>query len=138
MTVQSLPAIFSSLNVVSFIFMMTAYFFIKKGNRKMHGSFMLAALVTSTVFLMLYLIYHFNIGEPSRYQKTGLIRYVYFTILISHTILSVIIVPLIFATVYQIIKKNYNRHKAIAKWTLPIWSYVSVTGVIVYLMLWGI
>jgi len=138
MSVQSLPAIFSSLNFISFILITAAYIFIKNGQKKIHGILMIAALISSASFLALYLIYHYNNPEPRRYQGTGLIRYIYFTILISHTFLAVVILPMIGLTVYNVIRRNFEKHKKIAVWTLPIWIYVSITGIVIYLMLYGI
>jgi len=138
MNVQSLPAVFTSFNLISFIFIMTAYIFIKMQNKKMHGVFMTLALISSSLFLAVYLTYHFNISEPRKYQGTGLLRYIYFTILITHTILAAVILPMIGTTVYHVLRKNFNKHKRIARWTLPIWIYVSVTGVIIYVMLYGL
>ena len=138
MTVQSLPAIFSSFNFLSFLLITSAYISVKFGQKKIHGILMISALISSACFLVLYLFYHFNIPEPRRYQGTGLIRYIYFTILISHTILAVIILPMIGLTVYNVIRKNFEKHKKIAVWTLPLWIYVSITGIVIYFMLYGI
>jgi len=130
-----LPTLFSGMNAISFCCLVIAIILIKSGNKTGHRIFMVLALSASIGFLALYLFYHYTVSEPVYYQKQGFIRYVYFTILISHTILAVIVVPFIIKTVMHIIKNQPEKHKATAKWTLPIWSYVSVTGVIIYLML---
>jgi uncharacterized membrane protein YozB (DUF420 family) len=98
---------------------------------------MICALLASSLFLTLYLIYHFNIPEPKKFQGIGFIRYVYYTILIPHIILAAAILPIIGVTVYNVIRKDFEKHKRIARWTLPLWMYVSVTGIIVYFMLYG-
>ena len=96
---------------------------------------MLSALTASTLFLISYLTYHFQVGSVS-FQGQGWIRWIYFTILISHTILAAVIVPLVLLTLFRALKGNFERHKRIARWTLPLWLYVSVTGVVVYWMLY--
>lgn len=96
---------------------------------------MVSAFTTSTLFLASYLIYHFNVGSV-KFQGQGAVRIVYFSILLTHTVLAVVIVPMIFVTFARALKGNFPQHRRIAKWTLPIWLYVSVTGVIVYLMLY--
>ncbi|MDH5656826.1 MAG: DUF420 domain-containing protein [Spirochaetia bacterium] len=136
MSVQSLPAVFTSLNCISFLLIISAYIAVKMQKKGLHGALMISALTTSSLFLVLYLFYHFNIPEPKRYQGTGIIRSIYFTILISHTLLAAVIVPMIGFTVYHAILKNHKKHKKIAKFTLPIWIYVSFTGIVIYLMLY--
>jgi len=96
---------------------------------------MLSALTASTLFLISYLTYHFQVGSVP-FQGQGWIRWIYFTILISHTILAAVIVPLVLLTLFRALKGNFERHKRIARWTLPLWLYVSVTGVVVYWMLY--
>ena len=98
---------------------------------------MISAFITSTLFLTSYLIYHFNkeLG-PTRFQGVGVVRPIYYLILITHTILAIVIVPMVFVTFSRALKKRFDLHRRIARWTLPIWLYVSVTGVIVYLMLY--
>ena len=117
--------------------MMIAVISIKNKNEKMHKLFISGALTFSFLFLVLYLVYHFSIGEPVKYSETGFIRTVYFTILISHTILAIVILPLIIKSIYHAVKDQREKHKKIVRITFPIWAYVSVTGVIIYLMLWG-
>ena len=135
--IEKLPLIFSSFNGLSFLFIVGGYWVIKQDQKETHKKFMSAALAASAVFLTLYLLYHFSIDEPVRFQKQGFIRTVYFTILISHTVLAVLIVPMIGLTVFRALKAQHEKHKKIAKLTLPLWAYVSITGVVIYIMLWG-
>ena len=96
---------------------------------------MVAAFATSSLFLLSYLIYHYNVGSV-KFQGQGTVRLIYFAILLTHTVLAVVIVPLIFVTFARALKENFSKHRAIARWTLPLWLYVSVTGVVVYVMLY--
>jgi uncharacterized membrane protein YozB (DUF420 family) len=119
------------------VLLVTAWVLIKRGHRTAHKRVMLTAFTVSVVFLISYLTYHAQGGFGSvRYQHTGLIRTVYFTILITHTVLAATVPVLAIITLRRGLKGAFVRHKAIARWTLPIWLYVSVTGVIVYLMLY--
>jgi uncharacterized membrane protein YozB (DUF420 family) len=137
MSISQLPALNAILNSVSAILLITGYIFIRQKNIKAHKVSMISALVTSTLFLTSYLIYHFSkeLG-PTRFQGEGIIRVVYFLILITHTILAIAIAPMIFVTFTRAFKNRFALHRKIARWTLPLWLYVSVTGVIVYLMLY--
>lgn len=137
MSISQLPALNAILNSVSAILLITGYFFIRQKNIKAHKTSMISAFITSTLFLTSYLIYHFSkeLG-PTRFQGEGIIRPVYFFILITHTALAIVIVPMVFVTFSRALKKRFDPHRKIARWTLPIWLYVSVTGVIVYLMLY--
>lgn len=137
MSISHLPALNAILNSVSAILLITGRHFIRQKNIKAHRAFMISAFVTSTLFLTSYLIYHFSkeLG-PTRFQGEGIVRPVYYFILITHTILAVAIVPMVFVTFSRALKKRFDPHRRIARWTLPIWLYVSVTGVIVYLMLY--
>ncbi len=134
---EKLPAIFAAFNGISFVCIISAYALIKGGNRLGHKKFMLTALGASAIFLALYLIYHFSIDEPVRYQGEGFIRMLYFTILITHTVLAVVILPMIIVSVKRALKGEDEKHKKIARITFPLWSYVSLTGVVIYFMLWG-
>jgi uncharacterized membrane protein YozB (DUF420 family) len=135
--VSSLPGINAALNSASAILLLAGYLFIRNKQVLAHKACMLAAFTTSTVFLFSYLIYHYHVGSvPFRGQ--GWIRAVYFSILISHTVLAALIVPLVLITLTRALKGRFDRHKRIARWTLPLWLYVSVTGVIVYWMLYGL
>ena len=123
------------LNALSAVLLVLGYVAIRSGDRKTHERYMLSALTSSTVFLISYLIYHWRVGSVP-FQGQGPIRTVYFTILITHTILAATVPFLAGITLFRALKQYFPRHKAIARWTLPIWLYVSVTGVIVYLMLY--
>jgi uncharacterized membrane protein YozB (DUF420 family) len=126
-----------TLNGLAAVLLVMAWVLIKRGHRTAHKRVMLAAFTVSVVFLISYLVYHAQGGFGSvRYQHTGLIRTVYFTILVTHTVLAATVPVLAIITLRRGLKGAFVRHKAIARWTLPIWLYVSVTGVIVYLMLY--
>jgi len=135
MTVTDLPALNASLNATSFVLLVTGWFLIKSGRREAHKWCMIAALAVSAMFLTSYVIYHLNVGSVP-FQKTGWIRTVYFAVLIPHVILAAAIVPMILVTVSRALSNRFDKHKRIAKITLPLWLYVSVTGVIVYVMLY--
>ncbi|MBL8152063.1 MAG: DUF420 domain-containing protein, partial [Blastocatellia bacterium] len=111
------------------------YILIKQGKAKAHQVCMTSALCTSSLFLISYLIYHYNVGS-TKFTGQGIVRNIYFAVLISHTVLAVVIVPLIIATFYRAWTDQLAKHMKVAKITLPLWLYVSVTGVIVYLMLY--
>jgi uncharacterized membrane protein YozB (DUF420 family) len=115
----------------------SGYLFIRSGNVAAHRTCQVSALVVSILFLASYLTYHFNHGT-TRFQGTGLARPIYFTVLTSHTILAIVIVPLVALTFYRAFRRDFIRHRRIARITLPLWLYVSITGVIVYLMLYQI
>ena len=135
MSLTDLPALNATLNAISFVFLVTGYALIKRGRRDAHRNCMVAALVTSALFLTSYVIYHFNVGSVP-FRKTGWIRTVYFAVLIPHVILAAAIVPLVLVTVSRAWSKRFDKHRRIARWTLPLWLYVSITGVMVYLMLY--
>ncbi|HEY8462309.1 MAG TPA: DUF420 domain-containing protein [Blastocatellia bacterium] len=137
MSISQLPALNAILNSVSAILLVTGYIFIRQKKIHAHKVSMISAFVTSTLFLTSYLIYHFSkeLG-PTRFQGEGIIRAVYFLILTTHTILAITITPMVFMTFSRALKKRFDPHRKIAQWTLPLWLYVSVTGVIVYLMLY--
>ncbi len=133
--ISFLPHLNALLNTTSALFLMAGYTFIRLGRIRAHRNCQLTALLSSTLFLASYLTYHYFHGT-TRFAGQGIARPIYFIILISHTILAVVIVPLIFVTLYRAVRLDFIRHKKIARWTLPLWLYVSVTGVIVYLMLY--
>jgi uncharacterized membrane protein YozB (DUF420 family) len=133
--ISDLPAVNATLNAVSAIFLTTGYVMIRRGRITLHKRCMLAALTSSTLFLTSYVIYHLNTGSRP-FPGEGVARTVYFTILISHVLLAVTIVPLALITASRGLKAQYERHVRIARWTLPLWLYVSVTGVVIYLMLY--
>ena len=129
------PAINATLNGTSAVLLVTAHRMIKRGRMATHRALMLTAVATSTVFLISYLYYHAHVGSV-RFQGGGWSRPVYFSILISHTILAAVIVPLVIVTLTWALRGQFDRHRAIARWTYPIWLYVSVTGVVIYVMLY--
>lgn len=135
MTVTDLPALNASLNALSTVLLVTGYIFIRRRERQKHKACMIAALVTSALFLTSYVIYHAQVGSVP-FKGTGWIRTVYFAVLIPHVILAAAIVPPILITVSRGLSAKYDKHRRIARWTLPLWLYVSITGVIVYLMLY--
>lgn len=135
MTVTDLPALNATLNAISTTLLLTGYVFIRRGERQKHKACMLAALVMSVLFLTSYVIYHLQVGSVP-FKGTGWIRTVYFAVLIPHVILAAGIVPLVVITVSRGLSARYDKHRKIARVTLPLWLYVSVTGVIVYLMLY--
>ena len=135
MTVADLPALNATLNAISAVLLVTGYVFIRRKNWRMHRASMIAALVMSALFLTSYVIYHAQVGSVP-FKGTGWIRMVYFAVLIPHIILAAGMVPPVLITVSRGLSARYDKHRKIARWTLPIWLYVSVTGVIVYLMLY--
>ena len=138
MTIQDLPIINACLNALATLFLSLGYFFVRKGNKTAHKKCMISALLTSAVFLTCYLIYHFNTEVVTRFVNPSWFRPIYLVILITHVILAVVILPLIFMTFSRALKARYELHKKIAKWTWPLWMYVSITGVLIYLLLYQI
>jgi uncharacterized membrane protein YozB (DUF420 family) len=134
-TLRDLPTLNAVLNATSACLLALGYVLIRRGRRQAHEKVMKAAIACSALFLVSYLIYHAQVGSV-RFQGQGPIRTVYFTILISHTILAIAIVPLVLVTFWRARQGRFDRHRAIARVTLPLWAYVSVTGVIVYWMLY--
>ncbi len=129
------PVINATLNGASAVLLYVGHGFIKRGRMAAHRALMITALVTSSLFLTSYLYYHAHVGSV-RFQGQGWSRPVYFTILISHTILAAAIVPLVIITLSRALQRRFDRHRAIARWTYPLWLYVSVTGVVIYFMLY--
>ncbi len=129
------PAMNASLNATSALLLLFGYFFIRSGKVFFHKVCMILATLVSSVFLVSYLYYHAHHGT-TRFLGQGIIRIIYFSILISHTILAVVILPLILMTLYRALRNQFDRHKKIARWTFPLWLYVSITGVVVYWMLY--
>ena len=134
-SISDLPALNATLNAVSAVFLTAGYILIRRGRRGLHKKCMLAALGASSAFLTSYLIYHANTGSRP-FPGHGPIRIVYFGILISHVLLAATILPLALTTTARGLRAQYGRHVKIARWTLPIWLYVSVTGVVIYVMLY--
>jgi uncharacterized membrane protein YozB (DUF420 family) len=135
MTIADLPALNASLNALASVFLVVGYILIRSGRRDAHKRCMLLALTTSALFLTSYVIYHANAGSVP-FRGVGAIRAVYFAVLIPHVILAITILPLALLTAARGLRGDYGRHVRIARWTLPLWLYVSVTGVVVYLMLY--
>ena len=135
MTVHDLPTLNATLNATSAVLLSIGYVFIRLGQRQNHKRCMLSALVVSALFLTSYVVYHAQVGSVP-FKGVGAIRAVYFTILISHVILAIAIVPLVNVTASRALSARYDKHRVIARWTLPLWLYVSVTGVVVYVMLY--
>ena len=138
MTVHDLPAVNATLNGLSAVFLTLGFIFIKRGNKAAHRNCMIAAFSTSVIFLACYLTYHFNVKVVTHFVEPAWFRPIYLTILLTHTILAVIIVPLILMTLWRAKKQDFAAHQKIARWTWPLWMYVSVTGVVVYLLLYQI
>lgn len=135
MDVRDLPALNATLNGTAAILLSIGWWLIVNGKREAHRKVMLAAFTVSTIFLASYLIYHYNVGSV-KFQKEGPIRTVYFTILLTHTILAVFVGIAAPMTLFRALKSRFVQHKKLARWTMPIWLYVSVTGVVVYYMLY--
>ncbi|MBE56330.1 MAG: hypothetical protein CL479_07145 [Acidobacteria bacterium] len=133
--ISDLPLLNATLNALAGILLVSAYVMIRKGNVVRHRALMLAAFSTSVLFLVSYVIYHMNIGSRA-FTGTGVIRVVYFVILVTHVVLAIAVVPMAVVTLRRGLRRDDLRHKAIARWTFPIWLYVSVTGVVVYGMLY--
>jgi uncharacterized membrane protein YozB (DUF420 family) len=125
----------ASLNAFSAILLVAGFMFIVRGKIQAHRACMLTAFTASTLFLISYVIYHIRVGNV-RFLGQGWIRPVYFTLLISHVFLAIVILPLAIITLTRALREQFDRHRRIARWTLPLWLYVSVTGVIVYVMLY--
>jgi len=135
--VHDLPLVNALLNATTTALLVTGFVSIRRGNVTAHRAFMVAALATSALFLTSYLVYHAHVGSI-RFTAAGWPRAVYFPVLVTHTILAAAVVPLALVTVWRALRGRFGKHRRIARWTLPIWLYVSVTGVAVYLMLYRI
>jgi uncharacterized membrane protein YozB (DUF420 family) len=137
MGLSDLPALNATLNATSAVLLVIGYALIRRGHIRRHRAAMISACVTSTLFLTSYVIYHANIGSKP-FTGRGPVRIVYFTILLTHVVLAITVLPLAFVTLARGLRGRFDRHVAVARLTFPIWLYVSVTGVIVYLMLYRI
>jgi len=137
-SLSDLPAVNACLNGLSAVFLTTGYVFIRRGNKIAHRNCMVSAFITSTIFLICYLTYHFTVRTVTRFEKPEWFRPVYLTILLTHTVLAVVIVPLVLMTLGRAVKQRFDLHKKIARWTWPLWMYVSVTGVVIYLLIYRI
>ena len=135
MSIHDLPAINATLNGISGVLLIVGYVLMRARRIDLHRRVMLAAFVTSSVFLVCYLTYHAQVGSV-RFTRTGFVRPLYFTILITHVTLAAAVPPLAIVTLSRALAAKYNTHRRIARWTFPIWMYVSVTGVLVYVLLY--
>lgn len=135
MTVQDLPTLNASLNTIAGILLLSGYISIKLGKKTLHRNLMISALAVSAAFLTSYLIYHYHVPSK-KFPDLGFIKTVYLLVLIPHIILAAVMVPMILKTFWHAYKQEWEKHKKIARITFPIWMYVSVTGVIVYFMLY--
>jgi len=133
--ISYLPTINATLNATAAILLLSGYVCIRNRRIEAHRICMLAAFAVSIVFLICYLVYHYNVGSV-RFQGQGWVRSVYFTILLTHTVLAATVPFLASITLFRALRRRFDQHRRIARWTFPIWSYVSVTGVVVYLMLY--
>lgn len=129
------PIIDATMNGISTILLLAGHNFIKRGRLAAHRAFMITALISSSIFLASYLYFHFHVGSV-HFQGQGFSRPVYFAVLISHVVLAAAILPLIVITLTYALKQQFDKHQTIARWTYPLWLYVSITGVIVYFMLY--
>lgn len=135
MAIADLPAVNATLNAIAAVFLTAGYILIRRGHRTAHKRCMLAALATSTLFLVSYVIYHANAGSRP-FTGDGAVRVFYFAVLITHIVLATAVLPLALTTTARGLWSQFDRHVRVARWTLPVWLYVSVTGVVVYWMLY--
>ena len=135
MSIHDLPAVNATLNALSGVLLLVAYALIRARRIEQHRKVMLAAFTTSSLFLVCYIIYHAQVGSV-RFTRQGFVRPLYFTILITHVTLAATVLPLAIVTLSRGLKARYPQHRRIARWTFPIWLYVSVTGVLVYVLLY--
>jgi uncharacterized membrane protein YozB (DUF420 family) len=134
-SISDLPAVNASLNLVSAVFISAGWYLIRRGAWRPHMVCMITATIASTFFLVSYIVYHAHVGEKSSGYK-GWLAAIYFPILASHILLAFVIVPLVIITLVQVLRRRWDLHRRVARWTVPIWLYVSVTGVLVYLTLY--
>jgi uncharacterized membrane protein YozB (DUF420 family) len=135
LTIHDLPAVNATLNALSGVLLLIGFALVRSGRIAAHRRVMIAAFATSSLFLVCYVVYHAQVGSV-RFPRQGLVRPLYFTILITHVTLAAAVLPLAIVTLSRGLKARYARHRHIARWTLPIWIYVSVTGVLVYVLLY--
>lgn len=136
MSVRDLPAVNASLNAIAFLLLLAGWAWIRSGRRRAHAACMLGAVTASVAFLACYVVYHVQVGSVP-YQGTGALRQLYFAVLITHVLLAMALPILVALTLWPALWQRFDRHRRIARWTLPIWAYVSVTGVVIYAMLYG-
>jgi uncharacterized membrane protein YozB (DUF420 family) len=137
-SIHDLPAVNASLNGLSAVFLTAGFIFIRQKNNIAHRNCMIAAFSTSVIFLGCYLTYHLSVQTVTHFRNPEWFRPIYLTILLTHTILAIVIVPMILITLNRARLQRFELHKKIARWTWPLWMYVSVTGVVVYLLLYQI
>ena len=135
MSIHDLPAVNASLNALSGVLLLIGYAHIRAGRIERHRRFMIAAFTASSLFLVCYVIYHAQVGSV-RFTRQGFVRPLYFTILITHVTLAAVVLPLAIVTLSRGLSSKYPQHRRVARWTFPIWLYVSVTGVLVYVLLY--
>ena len=136
MSASDLPVVNATLNGLSALLLGCGYYFIRQGRREAHRNCMISALGTSTLFLACYLTYHFTVRTITHFRDPAWFRPIYLTLLLTHTLLAVVIVPLVLMTLWRAVRGRFDAHKRLARWTWPLWMYVSVTGVVIYLMLY--
>ena len=136
MTLHDLPAVNATFNGLSAVLLMFGFYFIKRGNKIAHRNCMIAAVCSSALFLAGYLTYHFTVKTITHFTDPAWFRPIYLTLLLTHTLLAVVVLPLVISTIVFAAKGNFESHKKIARWTWPIWMYVSVTGVVIYYLLY--
>ena len=135
MGITDLPAVNATLNATSAVLLLFAYAAIRRHDVQRHRTLMLATAATSALFLVCYLVYHAHVGSV-KFTGTGPVRTLYFSILLTHTVLAAVIVPMVLRTLYLGLKRRDETHRRLARWTFPLWLYVSVTGVVIYAMLY--
>jgi putative membrane protein len=135
---SDLPVVNATLNGLSARLLGCGYYFIRQGRREAHRNCMLSAFGTSTLFLACYLTYHFTVRTITHFRDPAWFRPIYLTLLLTHTLLAVVIVPLVLMTLWRAVQGRFDAHKRLARWTWPLWMYVSVTGVVIYLLLYRI
>jgi uncharacterized membrane protein YozB (DUF420 family) len=143
MTLADLPVVNAFLNGLSAVFLSWGYYFIRRRNQKAHSRCMISAFVTSTLFLVCYITYHSYVAYhlhrgPTVFKNPAWFRPIYIGILLTHTVLAVVIVPMVLVTLSRALRARFELHRRIARWTWPLWMYVSVTGVVIYLLLYQI
>jgi uncharacterized membrane protein YozB (DUF420 family) len=137
-TLHDLPACNATFNGLAGVFLSFGYYFIKRGKVIAHRNCMISAVCSSALFLTGYLTYHFTVHGVTRFQNPAWFRPIYLTLLSTHTFLAVVIVPMVLITLSRALRQRFDKHKRIARWTWPLWMYVSVTGVLIYLLLYQI
>ena len=138
MSFNDLPALNATLNALAAVFLAAGFIFIRRKNQTAHRNCMIAAVCASALFLVSYLTYHFTVHSLTRFHAPAWFRSIYLTLLLTHTILAAAIAPIIIITLSRALRQRFNRHREIARWTWPVWMYVSTTGVLIYLLLYQV